>query len=340
MIQKVRNYIKEKKELIKSFHANASYMSSGAYVFDDSINYLVKDDEDTKKRTLELLQREYYGKSFIRLFVFVMKKFLFRGTIINQQKATPIDNFSGTVYLPVGSSHGYKDKKIFDLVQNKVMTLFSEKDDFKSVLSNYEYFNDFFPLPKVFWSDDQELLIMEELIISVPKNKWENDDLLFVMLDVFETYFDYFSFCISKKSYSQITIAEIVGSHPDDFELPFNPKQINEELLQLKIPKVKLHGDLWSANTLLTKSDKQQITYIDWEFSRELPFFYDFFNMMWLEAYVNNNDFYIEKYVNGEFDSPLIKIFAIFDLPFKSECRLAYFIYLFLNILQRTINSF
>jgi thiamine kinase-like enzyme len=330
MLRKIRSYFKGKKELIDSFHDNASYMSVGTYVFDDSINYLVMDEPGTKKRTFELLQRDYYRKSFIRLFVYVMRNTLFRGSIMNQPEDGMVDNFSGTVFLPVGSSNGYKDKKIFDLVQKKVLTLFGEKADFMSVLSNYEYFNDFFQLAKIVWSDEKKLLIMEELIISVPKNTWKMDDYLFVMVDVFECYFDYLSFCYSKHKFNQVTVNEIVISLPDDPEITYIGNQINNELLHMKIPKIKLHGDLWSANTLLTKADKKQITYIDWEFSRELPFFYDFFNMMWLEFYMYNNDLYIKKYVNGEFDRPFIKIFALFDIPFKSEYRLAYFAIYFL----------
>jgi len=107
-------------------------------------------------------------------------------------------------------------------------------------------------------------------------------------------------------------------------------QSIPKSLQEMKFPKVKLHGDLWTANIIV---DKQDIWYIDWNESDDYLFFYDFFKMMWKEAYVHGEHGYLDTYLARDWDADFTKIFKLFNLNFETEHRLAYFYLFFLNFL-------
>ncbi|MFS0775524.1 hypothetical protein ABC255_05795 [Neobacillus sp. 3P2-tot-E-2] len=330
MIGKLHNYIKRKKEIITNFNENTKYMCSGEYILDDSLKYFTRNDFYTKKRAYKMLRSDYYPFS-IKAFILVLRKTLFRKNITIPDHDLHIEEFSGTVYRPVRSSNGYSDSKIFDLSQNKVLSIFSDEHAYQSVIENYEYFKVHFPLPAILWKNNERLLIMEELVLFQPRNTWTQEDYLFVMNDIFDRYFIYYKECIKKENHSFNTPLDLLNSLKKHSEINFIKNQITPEILQMKIPYIKLHGDLWTSNTLLTKTNTRQVKYIDWEYTNELIFFYDIFNMIWLEFYVNNNGLYLEKYTKGEYDFYLKRIFSLFNITFNAKYRIDYFNIFFLN---------
>ncbi|MGX6446052.1 hypothetical protein ACWM35_22850 [Neobacillus sp. K501] len=337
MKRKMTNYLKNKREVIKSFNANAKYMCSGDYVLDESIMYITKNDYYIKNRAKKILQTDYYPIS-IRLFIFLLRQTLFRKNIYIPEQDVHLEQFSGTIYRPIRSSNGYNDSKIFDLSHNKVLSIFSTEQAYRSVIEIYDFFKEYFPMPVILLKNDKRLLVMEELVHFQPVHTWMKEDYLYVMNDVFKRHFYYL------KSYSNSidlyrTPEAIVNSLENHHEIRYISDQIHPDLLPLNFPYIKLHGDLWTSNCLLIKGDNHQIKYIDWEYSNTLIFFYDIFTMMWLEVYMNNNDIYIAKYLKGEYDDVFNNLFSFFDMKFEEKLRLDYLnIYLLNFFYERLIH--
>jgi hypothetical protein len=334
MLGKIYTYVKRRKEIVASFKRNTKYLCAGTYVFNDTINFITRNDSYTKKRTYELFQNNYYINGINRFVAGLLKYTFYRKSITVPEQEKQFKGFSGTVYLPVRSTNGYSDKKIFDFSRNQVLSIFTNEKDYKSYIQLYETFKDHFCMPTILWTSDEDLLIMEELIINLPNNTWEKDDFLYVMQDIYDRYYDYFNVCKTKGISSFITPKYLLASLPKGYEISLIKSKINSELFDLKIPCLKLHGDLWTSNILLVKAEEYTIHYIDWEWSNEFLFFYDLFMMMWNEVILNNNYIYIEKYAKGEYDPQFTKIFSVFDLSFQTQFRLDYLNIFFINFFK------
>jgi len=340
MFEKIIHYVQGKREVIAGFHECAPYMAAGTYIFDDSVKYITRMEPDIKRKASKILQKNEYKKRSTRLLIYLIKHTIFKKALSITHNDILDQEFIGNVYLPVGSTNGYKDKKIFDLENNKILTVFSEQKHYQSVLTNFEYFKEYFPMPAILSTNEHKNLIIEDLIFFYPVNQWEEEDFLFLMGDVFDRYYHYFSDCKIKGSYSSTTTPALLEGLPECQEVEFIRNQINPDLWEVDFPTLKLHGDLWVANTLLIKGKKNQVKYIDWEFSSELFFFYDFFNMMWLDVYMKERYFYINRYVKGEYDQQLKRLFSVFDLVFEPQYRMNYFHLFFLNFFKERLVHF
>jgi len=340
MITKLYHYISDKRETIHSFYKYSDYMCSGSYVFDDSIKYIYKDENHIKNKANKILDNIHYRKMMMKLLVSILRNTIFKNPMIIQHPSLKKEAFSGTIFLPVGSTRSYRDQKIFDIKNKKVLTIYAHKEDYQTVLAHYAYFKEYFPVTSIYWKDDEKQLIMEELIFFQPNKIWEEEDFLYVMETVFHHYANYLNTCKVNGLYSYHTLSSVLESLQDDPKIDYIKSKISPELQSLPIPSVKLHGDLWTSNILLMNGTQNQLKYIDWEFSNELYFFYDFFCMMWLEVYMKENYIYIEKYVRGDYDYHFGQIFSLFHLTFDSRLRNAYFHIFFLAFYKERLIHF
>ena len=329
MLRKLTGFIVEKRNLINNFYAKALYLSPGEYAFDGSIKYIMKLEQANTKKASEMLQGNLYRNGFVKRSVNLIKILLFNRKLIIPDHEGCLEEFKGTVYLPAGSSNGYCNVKIFDMERRKVLSILSNPKDYQVVIDNYLYFKPFFPLPNITWMDEDRLLMMEEMVTFHPKKAWVDRDFLLVFEKVAELYQNYFFICKQEGRYNMLTPLDMISSLPQVPEVMDEKNKISPELLVSFMPCLKLHGDLWTANSLLDK-ENEQIYLIDWEFSHTLLFFYDMMHIMWIEYFTDQNIFYIEKYFNGEYDSYFCSMFANFDLPFNPELRVDYFRIFFL----------
>ncbi|WP_042353819.1 phosphotransferase [Bacillus rubiinfantis] len=332
MIREIRDFIHEKKRMENSFLSNAKLMCPGTYTFDRSVKFMMRNDQWTENTINEMIKQDKYSKAYIRFFIVLLKMFVFRKKLVVPKQQSVIEDFSGTVYLPVRSTNSYNDTKIFDLTRNKILSIFTRNEDYQSVLTNLNYFNEYFPIPQIIWKSDQKLFIMEELIRFKSLDQWTNHDYEFVIKGVFGHYIEYFKACKQNGQFSlqkrAIICKESLGD-TDAFSF-----DIDEEIAQQEFPYVLLHGDLWTGNLLLEEQVHRSIYYIDWEYSSELLFFYDLLNMMWIEIYMNNNYVYFDQYLNGDYDEQFSELFLIFNLRFYTERRLDYFMLYFVHFLH------
>src|SRR5699024_3316525 len=240
--------------------------------------------------------------------------------------------FQETAYLPDRKESG---SKIFDLINNKVITFFGDKGEYNHKINSYLHFKQYFDAPNITENDKSELLLIEDYIESKNNSDWDGKDFDYVIEDIFERSIRYFRDCKKRKEYRlDNPLSFIDNISTENLISPFKKKHITEELESVKYPFIRLHGDLWTSNILININNDNDIYYIDWERSKDFIIFYDFFSLIWNEVYHKGNSIYLEKYMSGQYDEYFIEIFQIFEMSYKRECRKEYFSVFFLNYLN------
>lgn len=230
------------------------------------------------------------------------------------------------------------DIKIFS--DDKVLIICANKESYQRKIENYTHFSSFFRIPALIKQDAENNILTEEFISFL--NNTDNDE-AFIFQAIYNDYCSYFNHLILNSKIDYLSLNSLL-------ETSSNAKYINQfekitenivpELLSINLPFINLHGDLWSDNILLSyESKRKTLWYIDWETAGKYVFFYDFFKFIWNELDVHNNYSYCEKYLAGNFDEKLSRLFAIFNLKFHPKFRQSYFCLFFLNyILKDTDN--
>src|SRR5699024_10905669 len=109
-------------------------------------------------------------------------------------------------------------------------------------------------------------------------------------------------------------------------ETAFLTEILTQDFLNEVFPAIHLHGDLWASNILIEKHDPENSYMIDWEHAKNYLFFYDLFFLMLNEAFLNQNIYYLQRYMSGNYDAELHDFFSLFGLRFKKKYRLDYLV--------------
>lgn len=230
------------------------------------------------------------------------------------------------------------DIRIFS--DDEILVICTNKESYQRKIENYTYFSSFFRIPAIIHQDTEHNRLKEAFIHFEDKTDKDEAFILQTIYDDYQKYFNYLALH-SKVDYQMLNSLLDTSSnmiHIHQFEKII--EKIAPELLSLKLPFISLHGDLWSDNILLNdEAGERTIWYIDWETAGKYVFFYDFFKFMWNELDVHHNYSYYKRYIAGEFDEGLTRLFAIFHLKFQPKYRQSYFCLFFLNyILHDTDN--
>ncbi|WP_084788516.1 phosphotransferase [Oceanobacillus sojae] len=230
------------------------------------------------------------------------------------------------------------DIRIFS--DDEILVICTNQESYQRKIANYTYFSSFFRIPALLKQDAKHNMVTETFIHF--ENQTENDE-AFILKTIYDDYHSYFNYLMlhSKVDYQTLnslfdTSSNVV--HIQQFEKII--EKVAPELLSLKLPFIDLHGDLWSDNILLNdEAGEKTLWYIDWETADKYVFFYDFFKFIWNELDVHDNYSCYKRYIAGEFDEGLTRLFAIFHLKFQPKYRQSYFCLFFLNsILNDTDN--
>lgn len=323
MIGKVLAFISRKKQVFKEFLEYQNYMNPGIYQWDNTLRFIMKTNPNAERGTYHTFYN-YYGKKE-RFFLWLARHTFFRDKIVVNGNGAVKTHFVGEVYRPFRSTNNYRDKKLFNFAEGKVLSIFSRDIDYRRTLDIHKKFQIFFPMPKILWKNQQNREICEELVEFVPIEMWTEDDYEFVMNDMLTRSLRYLQ-KESKRKLRDVTPRMTFLALENKQEIRFIYKMVTPHLLRESHPCIELHGDLWRSNTFLIKDrNLRKVVYIDWEFSEELPFFYDFFTFIWLDGYVNQEDFYFKRYLAGEYDSELQKMYSFFGLTYNPAYRIDYF---------------
>lgn len=226
------------------------------------------------------------------------------------------------------------DLKIFSA--EAVLTKFAQPLNLTKKLQRQRYFQDYFTVPALTVVDQQQGIIIEERVPSISSPHLTKRQLLEQVMADYLAYFQ------------QVAADHLVWQDWPTL-LANSPHQIYrsqwQQLLaplspaasQLSLPRLPLHGDLWSENLLVTETG---LVYIDFDESHENWFFYDFFKFLWNETDVHGEQSLIQDYLAGVFDAGLSQWFHVFGLTFEPERRMDYFLLFFLDFLATVSTSY
>lgn len=225
------------------------------------------------------------------------------------------------------------DIRVFS--DSKTLTLCKNKKNYMTKIDNYDYFSQHFNLPKLTFREDKNYALIEEFVHFKPN---KHSDTHFILKEVYSDYMNYFKYMTQIDNYPSYSLNDLTQSNPK----PNSVRQvkvlrdaIDDRLFNEKFPFIKLHGDLWTGNILLTNTETPNLVYIDWDESGNYIFFYDFFKFMWNELDVNGRYDIYQLYMDGRFDSYLDSIFSLFQLPFDPLFKKDYFCMFMLNYVLR-----
>jgi|GEM_PF-5150641 len=310
--------------MFEGFKKYSSYMSPGIYQWDPTLRFILKSDSNTERNAYRFFYNHYSKMG--QLILGILRKLFFRKKVIIKEDPLGTEGFKGEVSRPFRSINHYQDQKIFNFVEKKVLSVFCREEDFQRTLEIYHHFHLYFPMPELLWKDEKGWKICEELICPIPLKEWDKEDKDFVMDDLLTRTFRYVTVAndsgYSSDGQSLSSYLDVLGRK----EVQFIFEHLDRKFLERSIPFVKLHGDMWAGNTLLIKEENiRRIIYIDWEYCRKLPFFYDIFTFIWLEFYIHHENYFFNRYIEGAYDDQLKKIFSQYNIPYLPDYRMDYF---------------
>lgn len=221
------------------------------------------------------------------------------------------------------------DIRVFS--DSQTLTLCKSKTNYETKIENYDYFSNYFHLPKLLFKENKHLCIIEEFISSQPIN---HSNTHFILENIYSDYVNYFKQMVQSGNLitrSFIDFAQLDSKRHRLKQLDIIYDAIDNRLLNEPWPFIKLHGDLWTGNILLTTTESSNLVYIDWDESGSYIFFYDLFRFMWNELDVNERYDIYQCYLNGGFDAYFDAIFSLFHLSFDPTLKQDYFCLFILN---------
>lgn len=331
LVRKLKDYYITRKMFVQIFKDNKKFLKSGQYVPDKTFTYfyLKKMEHDKNKSKLfsDVFSVINYKVSKLKTILdFIFIKFFYKDFyVIN--KLNSKENFKGVICLPKRLLDGCK---FFDFDNKKVLTIFFEEKAYYRQKKLYNYYSKFFNNPKILLQDDEKKIIVEKLKIYLPSKEWGKEDYQKVFSEIEDTYYNYLLFYNQKGIIKKTTVSELVKVLPKNRLVNLVIEGIEPKLLKVKIPVLKLHGDLSLLNILFVKS--KEIFFIDWENSGDYMFFYDIFSFIYFEKIYAFKYDYFKKYISGEYDNYFKRLFKLVNLEFSSNYRKSYFSIFFLEL--------
>ncbi len=115
-------------------------------------------------------------------------------------------------------------------------------------------------------------------------------------------------------------------------------KKIISAAMNLGIPKCVQHGDLSRSNLIYGLCEgKEDFWWIDWEYSADRVFFYDYFFYILNTAMYYSNTTALDEYLNGKYDDSLKAFFDCFCLEFDAQLRKDYYMIFALDFLRERV---
>ncbi|OJG18188.1 hypothetical protein RU97_GL002261 [Enterococcus canis] len=304
MMESNKNLLARRQQL----KAVTSYLENGRYFFSADGRVLFKADQ---ANTLAFMERNLTAAN----------DDLPELVIETEQKSSPLGY---AVWFGING-----DLKLF--TPDKVLTFSAGLDSFQRKLANYHYFSCYFTLPEVLYHNAAERVIIEERVFSQPIS---NPDKELLQRLIGRDYLDYFRKLVKAADQLEWQSGEsrLAESSNNAYQAEFaDLLTLASPLLTTPFPRIRVHGDLWTENILLTAG--QKVVYLDWDESENLFFFFDIFKFLWNELDVHNERSYYESYLRGEFDELLSEWFTCFGLSFLPRYRKEYLYLFFLDFL-------
>jgi len=274
------------------------------------IRYFLKKRADIKKRLYcyraylkdgyYLLQPSYAYLQNSQVFLKseiqnIFLKMLFRRKVL---LSSPDKKFYGNL-LFCNAQGGIK---IFN--DQEVLT-FLKRDKIDGMQKLYMQIENFFHIPKIL-KVEQDYYI-ERFIIDKKKRSFEEVEEIYQLL---LNFYKERSFI-----HKSINISAIVWQR-----FSVKNRLFVESLSQTSsYAYVVSHNDIHFGNIIIN----QDIYIIDWEYFGENLFFYDFMNLLFIEALGGDYRF-LDSFFNGHFDAVFHTLFQLFDMKYDTADRMQY----------------
>ena len=294
------------------------YLINGNYKIDPSLSYVYLEN-----RKIDFIEESWDFKCLSKLNLVVRKviiKIFSKNIIIKSSSKKFLGN-------TLKVNRYQSNIKIYDTINNKVLTIFKLEKDMLNELKIRKLFGKHFNIVDYEFDIDNNFII-EDMIDNI---KIDIEKKYHLFLNDYKKYFNK----ISKEEYKYLDI--------DKFFLKYKNTILSKEInkyrkkINLKMPIVLMHGDIGDLNMIFNK----KIYYIDFEKTKKNYFLYDFFRFQ-LDQLLYNNDYtFINKYFEGVYDEYLFDYFDSFNIKFDKNDRCFYFlIFILMNIEDENIFSF
>lgn len=338
MLKKLIDYRKKTRLAIASFEEKSIYLELGEYFLDPELKYIYRNDSETIDFIENVIKENNYKLSHKKDIKYKIKCALAPNKLIISNNLEKRD-FRGSIYLLSNDTSDEKDVKIFDIKTNKVLTVYVEQQNLNKKIEDYKYFGEYFKIPQIIGYDFDKKTSVEELVLSKPKNSWDELDYSKVIESIFSSYEQYYNSTSKNNNYGYARVSDMLSKLKEDETLNNLvcqiEKEISKELIADDIPTINQHGDLWLYNTML--GDNGKVYFIDWEHSGEYFLFYDLFWWMQNEALYNDNLLHLEGYIMGKYDVHFKGVFDALNYNFNKRLREDYVYIFILELLYKRI---
>lgn len=316
MIKGIKNLINTHFRLKYVLKTYSSYLHDGEYeMFISKKNAIFLRDDQNTKDFLNLNFNRNKKSSTNKLSRLKLKCKIFYSRLF---RLTKYNNNKSIMHCSIAMINWDDDVKLFDLEKKLVVTFFSKKSKYNEYIKNIEYFSDYFNVTYLY-KDCEKQMICEELIKEQDfKKRSVKEKFIKYIINQYIEYFNDVNPNLFLNTGNLIP-DEIKGK----WKSVYNGKEI-ELTNQNQIPLYYMHSDVHYDNVLI-KENKPY--FIDWEHSSNKPFFYDIFNIMFVEV-INHNDLYLlNRYLDGVYDIELEELFNSVSFKYDSSNRLKYFLF-------------
>lgn len=162
----------------------------------------------------------------------------------------------------------------------------------------------------------------EKLIYGKPRKEWQLSDVPGIYFSIVDSYLEYFNTDIDiyKAPYDRTDILRILNPK---YEILKIYQGLLLEIGDCNYPYIYMHGDMHFGNIIYDG----HVWYIDFECAREEIFFYDLFNVLYVEYVDCQNSMLLDMYFAGntQMINKFKRAFMLFDTNFSLDNRKIYF---------------
>lgn len=281
--------IKKIKKLKKYILKNKDKFKSGKYFPDKTLSYYVHNN--FKEEYNKLFDDKFtIKKSIFQYIKETIKKLLYTIYVINNKEIF-VNSDEGEITCAF-ITYDEDKYKLFNLSKEYIITKYSNEYDFKNQIKTYDEMSQFFKIPNLIILNKLET--KEKLIQYKRFDILKNEELDVIMEDYL-------------KSLERYLLAK---------------KDVDYEIIDINkkkecIPIIKLYGDLAHKNILYSTCGT--IYYIDFTPNYKGYFLNDFFNLIYTQKIIHKNQYYYEKYFNGEYNEYIKKVSKIINYEFDEK---------------------
>lgn len=293
------------KAIINILYRNRDIVNKNAcFLEDGDYKNLNKGDIicNTNKETLGNIKTFNGIDSNKSLLPYILKhikdKIKYHVTSIDEKR------FSATHIIICSSG---KELKLIDYKTNEILTTYSDEIRKSKYIANKQIFSEYFPTPKL-------LLICDNFIIEkfIRSQNFKISEALNYLFPKYLTYFE----TVKTRAVVNIESDRRMAAF---FQQVFGKEAMIEAIVGL--PKVLVHGDLWSAN-ILCENKTYYVT--DFEAVSTKFFLYDIIYLMFMEYAFYNDDSLIKDYLKGHYDKMICRISTLFGIEYNKKYREIY----------------